>query len=292
MLPLRQLLQLARLPLLVFAMLGYGLGLAVLRYLGRPIEIGLALLGAFWVLLLWLLMHWLAAYFRDSFAPVLDLTLPEQLRLRAGLFHASLALLTVLFALLLPVVFLGRLSPTLLVYLLLAAGLGLAYGLPPLRLSTRGLDELTLAVLVGHIFPALAYLFQEASLHRLLPVLSLPLPFMALAVFLAFTFPTFASDQKYHPRALLVRAGWENGMQLHNALLLLSYLLLASLGFLGVPFRLVWPALLTLPLAVYEIFMFRRIADGAKPEWRMLGLVGGAILGLTLYLMSFTLLLN
>lgn len=284
--------RLARPASLAFTLLAYLLGLAVLRYTGGDISLPLALSGGAWVLLLAVSQHWWAAYFGQPFEPEQELLPAERDRLKALLFNLNLAALTLLLALLLPLYFAGGLGPVLLLYLGMALLLLLAYGLPPFRLANRGFGELAQAVLIGHIVPALALLFQQPELHRLLPLFSLPLPFFVLATLLAFNFPSFASDQKYARRTLLVGLGWENAITLHNALLLLAFLLLAALGLLGVPFRLVWPGLLPLPLAIYQIYMFRRIAEGARPEWRMTNLVGGAILALVLYLLAFTLFLD
>jgi hypothetical protein len=49
---------------------------------------------------------------------------------------------------------------------------------------------------------------------------------------------------------------------------------------------LVWPALLTLPLAVWQIFTLRNIADGAKPLWPAFVATATAIFGLTAYLVT------
>ena len=45
---------------------------------------------------------------------------------------------------------------------------------------------------------------------------------------------------------------------------------------------------MTLPLAAYQIFMLRRIADGATPIWMAFIVNATAILGLTLYLVTLT----
>jgi hypothetical protein len=62
--------------------------------------------------------------------------------------------------------------------------------------------------------------------------------------------------------------------------------LLAAGPFFGVSFGLVWPALLTLPLAAWQIFTLHNIANGAAPLWSVFKVTAFAIVGLTAYLLA------
>ena len=81
---------------------------------------------------------------------------------------------------------------------------------------------------------------------------------------------------------------WQQAVPLHNLLLIAAYFFLACLPFFGVSFGLVWPALLTLPLAAYQLFALRNIAEGARPLWTLFNVMALAIFGLTAYLMALT----
>ena len=54
------------------------------------------------------------------------------------------------------------------------------------------------------------------------------------------------------------------------------------------PVALVWPALLPLPLAGYQVFIMRGLADGARPVWPVFIATSTAILALTAYLMALS----
>ena len=46
---------------------------------------------------------------------------------------------------------------------------------------------------------------------------------------------------------MMVRLGWQRGMTVHNALIAAADILLAFSVLVGLPFRLAWPAFLSLP---------------------------------------------
>jgi 1,4-dihydroxy-2-naphthoate octaprenyltransferase len=164
--------------------------------------------------------------------------------------------------------------------------LALANAVPPVRLINRGLGELSLAVLIASLTPTLAFLLHAQKLHRLLTLFTFPLFLIALAYFIAINFPAYAEDLKYERRSLLMSLGWQRAVPIHNALLVVAYLFLSAIPFLGVPFGLVWPALLTLPLVIWQMFTLRNIADGARPLWPAFVAVAAAIFGLTAYLIT------
>ena len=68
----------------------------------------------------------------------------------------------------------------------------------------------------------------------------------------------------------MTRLTWEPGMNLHNILILCSYLLLVMALLLGLPWSLGWPGLLTFPIGIYQIWQMRQIANGVKPNWKVL----------------------
>ena len=68
-----------------------------------------------------------------------------------------------------------------------------------------------------------------------------------------------------------------------------AYALIAITGSLGMPFGIAYPPLLTLPLALVQILLFRRIEEGHKPNWTALTLssVATTMLGLYFYTYAF-----
>jgi 1,4-dihydroxy-2-naphthoate octaprenyltransferase len=88
--------------------------------------------------------------------------------------------------------------------------LGWAYSAPPIRLSSRGLGELTIAAATGFIIPSIGYLSVKGQLNPIF--LSLSIPFMLYGFFLSLNLeaPDIESDQKGRKRTLAVRTGKRN----------------------------------------------------------------------------------
>jgi 1,4-dihydroxy-2-naphthoate octaprenyltransferase len=110
---------------------------------------------------------------------------------------------------------------------------------------------------------------------------------LALAYFLILAFPTFLNDEKYDRRTLLRSMGWERAVPLHHGLVLGAYVLLGSATFFGLAWGLIWPSLLTLPFAIFQIIQLRNISLGVKPVWNLLTVNAIAVFGLTAYLLTF-----
>ncbi len=160
------------------------------------------------------------------------------------------------------------------------------YGVPPLRLAHKGYGELSEAVLISSLFPALGFIIQTGDLHRLLAMLTFPLLTLFLAMRLAQSLEHYARDQKLARQTMMIVLGWQRGMQFHNVLILTGYLLLVMALTFGLPWSLTWPGLLTLPVGLFQIFQMTQIASGGKPSWRLLRLTSLATFGLTLYFLT------
>lgn len=274
---------------LVFAALTYVLGLGIANYLGRSSAPTTTLLGAAMVLLAVASSNLLAAYFVPFTEPLLrDETPRQRAEMKPILMVIAAALMTVAAFTVILLGWQGVLSMDVTILLALLTLLCIALGVPPIRLLSRGYGEIALALNLAAIIPALGFTLQGADFNRLVSAATFPLFLIGLATFVALDFPTFASDVKYERRTLLTRLGWQRAIPLHNALLASAYLLFASAPFVGFPFSLFWPALLTIPLAGYQIFMLRNIGDGAPPLWRALTINAAAIFGLTAYLLTLT----
>lgn len=269
--------------------LTYLLGASLARYLGADFAILPFLLGLLWLAFLVTGMNLLDAAYRNPAQSYIPEQTPRQRdEHRRKLVLLAIAILSLAAALTVPLIVLQLVRPLALAFLVLAAFTALIYAVPPARLANRGLGEFALAMLSASLAPALAFSLQYGELHRLLPAYIFPLTFLALACFLALDFPTFAADQKYARQTLLIRLGWQAAIPAHNGFLAAAYLLIAAMPFLGVPFDLAWPGLLTIPLAVFQVYQFRRIADGQKPLWPLLTASAVTLFGLTTYLLTLT----
>ena len=281
---------------LLGAVLLYALGVGIAHYLGNEISWSIYFLGQAWVTLLQLATHYLNEYYdapadadnpnRTPFSGGSGAVGPDKLPPSVPLVSAAacLAIAASLTVLLIN-------ARVLTVQSILIMGLIFAgaffYSVPPVRLASSGYGELTTSIIITILVPAIAFLLQVGVLHRLVAMATFPLTTMHLAMMLVFELPDYANDIKYGKTTLLVRTGWQSGMTLHNILILFSYLLLGLAMLLGMPIAIVFPAFLTLPVGVLQIWQIRRIAEGAKPNWLTLTLTSLILFGITAYLLAF-----
>jgi 1,4-dihydroxy-2-naphthoate octaprenyltransferase len=292
---LRRILRLIRPVQLLLALLTYSLGLGIARYLGITLRPESGFAGMAIVVLLQAASSLFIEYFRPFNEPVFPGPAPqtEISPLEREQLHSFLLVLAAAFlAAAGMLVFLlqhgGFLHSNSAFLLLIFVLLSLANAVPPVRLVNRGFGELVNAYLLASLTPSLAFVLQADYFHRLVSLFTFPLFLIALACFLALDFPNYAEDLKYERRSLLVALTWQQAVPMHNLLLITAYFFLAAVPFMGVNFQLVWPTLLPLPLAIYQIFALRSLAGGAKPLWTLFSITTLAIFGLTAYLLALT----
>ncbi|MBN2548946.1 MAG: prenyltransferase [Anaerolineales bacterium] len=298
---LRLFIRLTRPIFLLGAAMLYALGVGIAHYLGARVDLLVYLLGQAWVSLLQLSAQYLNEYFN---APA-DQNNPQRTFLTGGsgaigpgkldrqvALMAAYTCLAVLASL--TVLIIARIKLGAPVYLIMAlAFLGaLFYSTPPIKLEGTGYGELVTSVLLAFMVPAFAFLLQEGELHRLVAMSAFPLTAMHLAMLLAFELPDYATDLKYGKRTLLVRIGWQNGMLMHNLLILSAFLLLGAASLFGYPSFAMWSGLLALPIGLVQIWQMRRVADGAKPNWNALTVIALTSFSLMVYLITFSFWIN
>jgi 1,4-dihydroxy-2-naphthoate octaprenyltransferase len=285
---LRNLLRLTRPLSLLLAALTYFLGASIADYLGKTLQPDFFWLGLVGVLLAQASMNLLSEVFRLDVEPLQeDETRKERQTLRNNALYISVAALAAmaLIAYLLNQV--SPLSPQTFLFLLVSLLFILAYSIPPFRFVNRGFGEFILAAHIAYVIPSLAYVLQAGETHRFL-TLTIPLTFLSFAYFIAMNFPSFASDQKYGRVTFLTRLGWERVVPLHNIFLAFAYIFIALSPIFGISFSLIWPAFLTLPFALFQIYQLRNIALGAPVNWTLLTATALAVFGLTAYFMTMT----
>ena len=143
------------------------------------------------------------------------------------------------------------------------------------------------AALFVVIPPAVAYFLQSQDLHRLLTlvVFGLVPAYMSYRVLMGLKW--FSRDQKYRKMTIVTYLGWPKAMVLHNAMILLTYLLFALIAILGFPWFLLWPVFLTLPIGLVEIWLMERVRRGGKPQWAVMQFATASVLLLPIYLIAF-----
>jgi 1,4-dihydroxy-2-naphthoate octaprenyltransferase len=273
---------------LLLAALTYSLGAGIADYLGVSFVTGSFWLGLVAVLLVQLTMSLLPEIFRlDSEPLVENETRVKRQILRNNILYTSIAALASVVLILYSLFATGQLPLFSVFFFSLSLGLVVLYAIPPFRLVNRGFGEILLAVQLAYIFPSISFVLQAGDVHRFL-AMTLPLTLLAFAYFVVKNFQSFAQDQKYGRVTFLTRIGWERAVPLHHLFVLTAYILFITSPSFGLSLSLVWPAFLTLPFALYQIFQIRNISLGLPPNWTILTATALTVFGLTTYFLALT----
>lgn len=274
---------------LLLAALTYSLGAGISRYLGHPVQMAPFVLGLLAVLAIQAAAFWLVAYFRLPLTPLAkEETSRNREALQAGLFQSAMAMLTGSGAIIVTLIIARMLPAPAMLLMGLIIFFSVIYAVPPSNLSEAGYGELVQALLLGILFPALAFFIQYGEFHRLLAFATFPITLLALAYFLVNDFPTFSIDQKYGRQSMLIRLTWQRAIPIHHILILVAFFFFAITPLLGFPWRLVWPVFLAMPFALIEIIWLQRIAGGGRALWKFLIPLSAAFFGLVVYLLALT----
>ncbi len=285
---MRNLLRLTHPLHLLLAALTFFLGASIANYLGQPFRADSFWLGLVAVLLTQASMNLLAEVFRPENEPIFEgQSLKDRHLARNNALYISIAALTAIVVIAFVLYENQHLSASAIFFLLLSLFLILAYAIPPFRFVNRGFGEFVLAAHLAYVIPSLAYVLQSDETHRFL-FISIPLTCLAFAYFIVMNFPGFAADRKYNRATLLTRLGWERAVPLHHLFVLLAYLFFLTAPIFGLSLSLIWPAFLTLPFALFQIFQLRNLSLGAPTNWTLLTATALSVFGLTAYFLSLT----
>jgi 1,4-dihydroxy-2-naphthoate octaprenyltransferase len=263
----------------------YALGVGIAHYLGTTINWEVYVLGQAWVTLLQLGTQYLNEYYNA----LADQGNPNRTFLTGGSGAVGPGRLSRRVPLLLGMGCLGVLASLTALFIIqvrpapvVYAIMGLAflgaffYSAPPLRLESSGYGELTTSVVVAFMVPSFACLLQSREIHLLVMMSVFPLTILHIAMFVALELPDYATDLKNGKRTLLVRMGWQNGMILHNVLILIAFFMVALARSFGFPWFAMVSGLLPLPLGLWQIWTMRNIAAGLKPNWNFMTILAVA----------------
>jgi 1,4-dihydroxy-2-naphthoate octaprenyltransferase len=272
----------------------YAVGVGVLHYLGKSIDGITYWLGLFVIILLELGGYFLKGFFEANSRflqkksrankpgkpiDILPVTLMEIALICFGVALAVVVLLIVR----------GVMQLTVVILFLLAFALMVFYSMPPFRLAENGFGELARTIYVVILLPALAYVLQANNLHRLIPMITFPLALLYLAMELALSLQSYGFEMWGRTFSMMGKMGWQKGMNLHNLLLLIAYLLVGVAALFGQPWPLTWPLLLSLPVSILQILIMFGISNGAKPHWKLVIFCAYSIPALSAYLVGLTL---
>jgi 1,4-dihydroxy-2-naphthoate octaprenyltransferase len=273
---------------ILLAALTYSLGASIADYLGDTFRAGPFWLGLFGIVLAQLTMSLLPEIFRLDVEPLAENeTRSQRQTLRNNLLYTSIASLASL-ALIFYALFATKQLPAPSFFLLgISLVIIIVYSIPPFHFINRGFGEILLAIHLAYVFPSIAFVLQSGDVHRFLAI-TIPLTFLAFAYFLVMDFQSFAQDQKFRRVTLLTRLGWERVVPLHHIFVIFAYIFFLVMPAFGLTLSLLWPAFLTFPFALYQIFQLRNISLGLPPNWTILYATALAVFGLTVYFLTLT----
>jgi len=254
----------------------HGLGATIALYDGAALNLAALLWGQVAVTAIQWMVHYANDYFdlaadRANLTPtqwsggsrvLLEGRVPPRLALAAALILAAVALLAALI-----LAFRLQTGPLTLPLLLLALALAWSYSAPPLRLHSRGVGELVVALLVPGLTILVGYYLQAGRLARLPFLAAAPLVLYQFVMLLAIELPDAAGDAAAGKATLVVRLGGAWAAHLMLVVLALAYLLLLPVTAAGLPERAsLWVALFSLPLSLW--FASRvRWQEWDDPRW-------------------------
>jgi len=279
----------------------YGLGAATAAAHGAPVNWRLYLWGQLVITATQLMTHYANDYFdldadRANATPTRwsggsrvlpggalspSVALAAALVLAVGALGAAVALATLMWG-----------TPLVLPLALLVIGLSWAYSAPPLRLHSRGVGELTTALVVTFLTPLTGYYVQARSLVRALFLAVLPLCGLQFAMLLAIEFPDATGDEAGGKRTLVVRHGPEFAARLYTGVVAASFLALPLLAWAGLPARVAAAAALLAPIGLWQATRSARggFADPARWEslafWSVAQLMATAVAELAATVMA------
>ena len=296
--PIVLFLRLSRPFFLIGGFMQYSLGVGIARYLGFEIDWTIFVIGAVWILSMQLTTHYLNEYYDSEVDALNPARTPfsggsgvlgnkeGQLPRKLGVLAAA-TMLTAAALLTYGLMRAGSFNMTTTIVAVLIFLGAVFYSTPPIQLARSGYGELTTAVLLANLLPAFGFLLQTGEMDRIVAMSTFPLTALALALMISIEFPDYGTDMKYGKRTLLVRIGWQAGMNLHHIFILSGFGMLDLSMLYGLPRWIALPALLPLPLGLLQIWYMNRIANGIKPNWTLLTFSAVSLFGLTSYIMTF-----
>ncbi|MCS6906890.1 MAG: hypothetical protein RML93_03290 [Anaerolineales bacterium] len=264
----------------------YSLGLGMAKYLGTTLHWDRAWLGILWVICLQLAGLFLWRHHLRVNGP------RERGQLRTPPFSRELGIAIAALASGASVTVLmiaNRLYRVEVLWVTLLAVLGTLIVSRSIYIAeAERFRELVLSFLMATLIPWMGFLLQTGEMHRLLPMITLPLLALRVAMLLSYQLSTYAGDLNAKKQTLLLRIGWQNGMSLHNALIVFAFFWIALAILLGMPLSVGLPPLAASVLGLGQIWSMKRIAQGSKPNWRGLVWGGAALYGLVIYLYAYS----
>ena len=265
----------------------YWLGISILLYEGFEVNWLISILGQFVVSGIQLMTHYLNDYWdietdrqttHRTFFSGGSGVLPAGDLPRLVAMIAALVCLTVSLSLMAVLIVLYRV-PFLSWLIFAVAALGAySYSSPAIKLAATGFGELATACIVSLLVPGMAYSLQTGTLGGMLFLACAPLIAINWAMIVTFQFPDYEADMSTGKETILVRLGYLTTVRLHWSVTLGAFGLLLVGYLFGLPVTVAGLPGLTLPLALIEMTMVRKIAKGESARYGWLTFVAVTLL--------------
>ena len=161
-------------------------------------------------------------------------------------------------------------APLVLPLFVVIVALSWEYSAPPLRLHSRGVGELTTALVVTLLVPAAGFYAQAGALRPVLLLAALPPAGLQFAMLLAIEFPDAAGDAAAGKRTLVVRYGAPFAARLYVAVVLASFAALPLWAWAGLPARVAVAAGAVAPIGIWQARRVRAGAFADPARWESL----------------------
>jgi len=172
-------------------------------------------------------------------------------------------------------------GPVILPLALSMIALSWCYSAPPLRLLSRGLGELTTALVVTLLTPLLGFCVQSSTVEPLPFLVCAPLCGLQFAMLLTIELPDAAGDAAKGKRTLVVRWGAKWGARWAAVAVTASFLALPILALCGLPKSIAAAALLPAPFGAWHAVRLLRGAFREPRHWENLAFCSVLLLFLT-----------
>jgi 1,4-dihydroxy-2-naphthoate octaprenyltransferase len=158
-------------------------------------------------------------------------------------------------------------GPLALPLIVLALILALQYSAPPLILHSSGVGEIIEASIVMGLTPLVGYYLQAGALSARPLLAIIPLVLLQVNMMLMVHLPDETGDRAAGKRTLVVRLGPARAAQLHNVLLVATYLSLPLLLRAGIHPIVCAGLLAVAPLALWQAWKVARGAWRQPARW-------------------------
>ena len=276
----------------------YALGVGIARYLGFNVDWAKYITGQLAITVLQFCTILLQAYFEITSIDIRKYVLEkigENLQPKSVVDLQRILLFLALSLFLISSVFMviillsiSEINQTVLFIILLIAGI-ILYVIPPVTLVHSAFGVILEAFIVACLFPALAYTLQGHAPHRMILFISIPMFLLFISMKSVASLRRYGIDSKYHIKTIATRLGWEKCINIHNYLIVFSFVLLGINLLLDLPLRIILPGMVTFPAGIIQIILINRIYDGKKPNWQLLRITAITTSLITPYLITYAL---